>query len=320
MGVLVCTAWAGAAAGPAFGQATSTQPATQPAAQAATQPETQPDAVERPVAVLTTNHGAVRIELFVDAAPRTVANFVGLAQGTRPFKDPATGVWVERPYYDGLTFHRVIDGFMLQGGDVLGTGTGGPGYQFPDEIDASALKLDELKVLPDGKEGAPHPWLMVRGQADFSRVIVQPVMESLGVDSQEALDANFDAVQTKLDALLEDGTLAELYAMQGYVYEEGLPSQALVKGAVAMANAGPNTNGSQFFINQVSTPWLTGRHTVFGRVMGGMDVVEAIAKVQTGMGDRPVEPVVIESVVIEGSLPPEVAELAAGPDPRAVEQ
>ncbi|MEM9295989.1 MAG: peptidylprolyl isomerase, partial [Planctomycetota bacterium] len=259
-------------------------------------------------------------ELLTDAAPRTVANFVGLAQGTRPFKDPESGQWVERPFYDGVIFHRVIENFMLQGGDPLGTGTGGPGYRFPDEMDASALKLDTLKLFPDGPEGAPHPWLMIRGQADFERTIVSPILGEAGVTTQAEMEAKYDQIQARLQQLLNEGTIAELYAMQGYAYEEGLPSQALVRGAVAMANAGPNTNGSQFFINQVATPWLTGRHTVFGRVVGGMDVVDAIAKLPTARGDRPIEPVVIESVVIEGEVPAEVLALAAEPDPRAVQE
>ena len=162
----------------------------------------------------TTTLGNFTIRLFEEDAPKTVANFVGLAEGTKEFADPKTRQKVTRPYYDGLTFHRVIDGFMIQGGCPLGTGTGGPGYTFKDE---------------------PHPELV------FDRPYL-----------------------------------------------------------LAMANAGPGTNGSQFFITVGATTWLNFKHTIFGEVadQASRDVVDAIAKTPTGPMDRPVEPVVIESVEI----------------------
>jgi cyclophilin family peptidyl-prolyl cis-trans isomerase len=144
-----------------------------------------------------TNHGDFTIELFEDRAPVTTKNFIDL---------------VEKGYYDGLTFHRVIDGFMIQGGCPSGTGTGGPGYRIKDEF---------------------HP------------------------------------------ELKHDGP-----------------------GVLSMANAGPDTGGSQFFITLVATPWLDNRHAVFGRVVDGMDVVERIGKVRTGSQDRPVEPVTLDAVTV----------------------
>jgi peptidyl-prolyl cis-trans isomerase B (cyclophilin B) len=147
-----------------------------------------------PAATLHTNHGAIEVELFEDDAPKTVANFVKLAGDG---------------FYDGVVFHRVIPEFMIQGGDPTGTGTGGPGYEFEDEINRHEV----------------------------------------------------------------------------------------VRGALAMANAGPNTNGSQFFIvTAEATPWLDGKHTVFGHVIGGMNVVDAISQVETDARDKPREDVVIERV------------------------
>jgi peptidyl-prolyl cis-trans isomerase B (cyclophilin B) len=147
-------------------------------------------------ATMLTNHGSIELELFDDAAPKTVQNFVKLAQDG---------------FYDGVIFHRVIQEFMIQGGDPTGTGSGGPGYQFEDEF-------NDHKV---------------------------------------------------------------------------------VRGALAMANAGPNTNGSQFFIVTTgAAPWLDGKHTVFGQVTSGMDVVDAIEGVDTGPGDKPREDVRIESVTV----------------------
>jgi peptidyl-prolyl cis-trans isomerase A (cyclophilin A) len=141
-------------------------------------------------ATFKTSMGDVVVQLFEDKAPKTVANFVGLASGTKEWTDPKTGEKVKRPLYNGTIFHRVIPGFMIQGGDPLGNGTGGPGYKFEDEF-------------------------------------------------------NPDLRHTK-------------------------------GGILSMANAGPNTNGSQFFITHVPTPHLNGKHTVFGKVTKGLDVVDAI--------------------------------------------
>ncbi len=169
-------------------------------------------------AVLHTNHGDITINLFGHHAPKTVANFVELAQGEREFTDPATGEKTKRPFYDGLGFHRIITDFMIQGGCPLGTGTGGPGYTFDDEI---------------------HPELQ------FDR-----------------------------------------------------------KYLLAMANAGKQmgrgTNGSQFFITTAETPWLNGKHTIFGEVADeeSKKVVDEIEGVPTGAMDKPKEPVIVEKVDI----------------------
>ena len=164
-------------------------------------------------AILQTSMGDVTVQLFPNHAPKTVENFVGLADGTREWRDPRSGQPQNTPLYDGTVFHRVISGFMIQGGDPLGNGRGGPGYQFKDEI---------------------HP---------------------------------------------------ELAFTKPYL--------------LAMANAGPGTNGSQFFITVAPTPWLTGKHTIFGEVVDGADVVDAIATVPTDRSDRPQPDVEIRSIKVE---------------------
>lgn len=154
---------------------------------------------KRPVATFETSMGTFKIELFDDLAPKTCRSFMDLA---------------EKKYYDGIIFHRVIDGFMIQGGDPTGTGTGGPGYTIPNEF-GPGLKHDSAGIL-------------------------------------------------------------------------------------SMANAGPNTGGSQFFITLAATPWLDGKHAIFGKVTSGMDVVEAIGKVKTARADKPVQDVVINKLYISG--------------------
>ena len=160
---------------------------------------------------LVTNHGTMVVALAEELAPQTVANFVGLALGAKVYDDPR-GHEPGTPYYDGTVFHRVIRGFMLQGGDPTGTGRGGPGFTFEDEFHSD---------------------------------------------------------------LRHDGP-----------------------GVLSMANRGPNTNGSQFFVCQVPCPHLDGRHAVFGRVVEGLEVIDTIAAQPTGMMDRPVDPVLLERVEV----------------------
>jgi peptidyl-prolyl cis-trans isomerase A (cyclophilin A) len=160
-----------------------------------------------------TTMGNFTAELFEAQAPKTVANFVGLAEGTREWTHPKTGKKQTGPFFDGIVFHRIIEGFVIQGGDPLGQGHGGPGYQFEDEF---------------------HP----------------------GLRHDRA-------------------------------------------GILSMANAGPNTNGSQFFVTLGPTPHLDRRHSVFGAVVEGLDVVESIGRTATDKNDRPVTPVVMNRVWIE---------------------
>ena len=164
-------------------------------------------------AQFVTSEGNFTVRLFDQEAPKTVENFVGLAQGTKEWTDPRSNKKVKQPYYDGIIFHRVIDGFMIQGGDPLGQGIGGPGYNFADEF---------------------HPKLR-HNKA----------------------------------------------------------------GILSMANRGPNTNGGQFFITLGPTPHLDDRHSVFGEVVEGLDIIKKIGTIKTDARDRPLKDVVIKSVKIE---------------------
>jgi peptidyl-prolyl cis-trans isomerase A (cyclophilin A) len=174
------------------------------------------------VATLHTNHGDIVVNLFGGHAPRTVENFIGLADGTGEWKNPATGAAGDGPLYKDIVFHRIIPNFMIQGGDPLGRGTGGPGYTFDDEI---------------------HP---------------------------------------------------ELNFQQPYIL--AMANAGLRRNAITGKAEG--TNGSQFFITTDPTPWLQGKHTIFGEVADAASraVVDEISGVATAAGDRPIEPVVLESI------------------------
>ena len=250
--------------------------------------------------VITTSMGPVVAELFDDEAPVTVANFLGLAQGEKAFTDPKTNMETKRPFYDGLIFHRVIKGFMIQGGCPLGQGTSGPGYKFKDEINAKSLGLDrEMAMVGEGM----NP-LIGYMQRDLMRVVIRPRMEALGVTAESTMEQQqkvFDGVLKEVRAL----SLQDFFEKLGYAYENTLPpSHKPLRGVLAMANSGPGTNGSQFFINLGDTPHLAGKHTVFGKVITGMEVVDAIGNVAVAEGDRPKEPVVIKSIRREVAAPP----------------
>jgi len=220
----------------------------------------QKERQSNPVAVLKTSMGTIEVELFQHAAPQTVANFIGLAEGTKAFTDPKSGSQVKRKYFDGLIFHRVIKDFMIQGGCPLGTGTGNPGYTFKDEMNADSLGLNELKALTP--QGEPNQLLGIRSQEQFNSYIVTPLFEKMGISTQEELDKRIEEFQ----ALLSKLSVKDVFEGMGYEYQTGIQSYEPLKGYLAMANSGPNTNGSQFFINLIDTPWLIGKHTVFGKV------------------------------------------------------
>lgn len=209
-------------------------------------------------AVMETNKGNLVLELYHENAPLTVQNFIDLAQGEKEFFTAAGKV--KKPFYNGLNFHRVIPGFMIQGGCPRGDGTGGPGYTFEDEINALSLGLDKIKV-----KDAPS----------YGRYLQKAVIVGMGIKTQQELEERITEAEENLKAASEMSVL-EVLARNGYKYNEVITSKKAVKGALAMANSGPNTNGSQFFINQVDTPHLDGLHTVFGQLINGDAVLSQI--------------------------------------------
>ncbi len=241
---------------------------------------------------IQTSMGSMILELFPKEAPETVANFIGLAQGEKSFEDTETGALVNRPFYDGLIFHRVIDQFMIQGGSPTGLGNGSPGYSFKDEINARSLGLDRMQAIDD--EGIPHPFLRIASQTQFQAVILEPLFAEMNINSQEDLENNYAVIEERINSL----AIKDVYENQGYEYTETLNSRMPVRGVIAMANAGPNSNGSQFFINLIDTEWLAGKHTVFGRVRQGMDILDEIGSTPVDEQDRPLQDVQIIQVVV----------------------
>jgi len=230
-----------------------------------------------PIATIKTNMGDIVIELYEDAAPNTVANFVSLA---------------DSGFYNGVIFHRIIKGFMAQGGDPQGTGTGGPGYRFADEINAKALGLHEEKEVSQGDAQEAQIEVFKKYGVDSQEKLNELIAE-IGEEKlrQEIMDtANAKAAgSSKMEGLIADG----------YSFDESLPSIPVSHGTIAMANAGPNTNGSQFFINHNDNHFLNGKHTAFGRVIEGMDVIDRICNLPTDGRDRPVQDVEMVEVIIE---------------------
>ncbi len=216
-------------------------------------------------AAMITSEGEILLELFDRDAPKTVQNFIDLAQGEKETPTP-DGKFQKKRFYDGLTFHRIIEGFMIQGGCPRGDGTGGPGYQFEDEINAVWLGLDKVT-------GEQVPF--------YDRYIQEVVIRNMAPKSREELESRMQEFDEKYKKVKKLPIIEVLHRI-GYRYNEVLKSHKSTRGRIAMANSGPNTNGSQFFINQVDTPHLDGLHTVFGEVVRGIDVIDKIAK----LGDK----------------------------------
>ncbi len=254
-------------------------------------PQEEGEPKKNPVVLMKTSQGDVQIELFPEEAPKTVKNFIELAEGKKEWTDPVSKKKVKRSLYDGLIFHRVIKNFMIQGGCPAGNGKSDPGFSFEDEINAAALGLHKELVI-DKKTGGAHPALGLRTRMDFQRLVISPLLRKMKINSKEEFDKRLGEVDKRMRSL----TLKECFENQGYKYDDKLKSRPPKKGVIAMANMGPNTNGSQFFINLVDTPWLTGKHTVFGKVIQGMNVVEKIGGLKVGAQKKPVEDAKIISI------------------------
>lgn len=255
----------------------------------------------RPQLLIKTSHGDMVVELFHKQAPKTVKNFVDLAEGRRYWKDPRSGKQVQRPFFDGLTFHRVIPDFMIQGGDPLANGQGGPGYFFEDELSARSLGLDKMKAfIPQGNSGAWHRIIQTAGgPTQIQQKLLIPLYKELGIPTKPGQPYEAER-QRKLPLLkerLRSLTVEEALTIWGYTFQNELESTPPSRGMLAMANAGPKTNGSQFFLITGNPTYLTGKHTVFGQVIEGIEVADKISRERANpRNNKPIKPVVIHSV------------------------
>jgi cyclophilin family peptidyl-prolyl cis-trans isomerase len=248
------------------------------------------ESAANPLVIMSTTRGDILLELLPMEAPETVANFLGLAEGTKPFIDVYTGLETQRPFYDGLVFHRVVADFVIQSGSPQGTSDGGPGYTFPDEINADSLGLGQMQLFDP--EGYPNPVLGIRSREDFQERVLKPLYAAMGITNRATLDARVGEVEQRLRSM----TMKQANELLGYRYIGSVQSRAPLRGVIAMANSGPNTNGSQFFILLSDAPWLMGKHTVFGKVRAGLDTADAIGKVRVNADNRPLQDVSILSV------------------------
>ena len=266
---------------------------SQPAPKAAANWQEKVSGKENPVVLLQTTLGDIYVELLPKVAPKTVANFLGLAEGTTEFKDAATGKMVNRPYYDGTLFFRVIPNFMIQGGDQTNSGSGSAGYKFEDEISATALNLD--------KQAGPADPRTIQGIAQsrlFKKYNITDQASQAAAfakHGQKKINEDFNKEGQWVSQNIKGMSKRKVYEMMGYVYQDTLPSLPMAQGVLAMANSGPNTNGSQFFITEKDARHLDGKHTVFGRVLIGNDVVARITHVPVN-GSRPKTDVVLTKV------------------------
>ncbi len=236
---------------------------------------------KNPLVFMLTSEGSMILELYADRAPKTVANFIGLATGKKPYYHPQKKKKIKGFYFNGLIFHRVILNFMIQGGDILGNGTGGPGYKFEDEISAKALDLDVTRV---------------KHVQFYANEAQRLAMQELNIESRADFDKRKDRFNRKI-AQIQEMSVEALLTKIGYRFNNELDSVKMEKYTLAMANSGPNTNGSQFFINLVDNPHLNGKHTVFGKLLKGRKVPQKIASVPKKQ-DKPIKDVVIKKIVL----------------------
>ncbi len=224
-----------------------------------------------PLVLLSTSTGDIYIELLSNEAPKNVENFLALAHGEVEFVDPNSNVRFKPRYFDGMQFHRVIPGFVIQAGSPFHNPLGAPENLLSDEINANSLGLDRLPVMDE--QGNINPILNIGNRIEFHEVLLKPLFNLLNVETEtKMLERQYEILE-----ILQGLTVKEAYENQGYRYQEDLPTRGITRGIVALANAGPDENGPEFFIALQDSPWLNGKHTVIGRIVEGIETADTIA-------------------------------------------
>lgn len=225
---------------------------------------------QNPLLLLNTSQGEIYLELFPAEAPKNTANFIALAEGEIEIIDSESNTRYTPRYFNGMRFHRVVPGFVIQAGSPAYHPLGAPAEVLPDEINADSLGLDQLPAL--NPDGSFNEMLNIGSKADFDSAILEPLYEKLGIDNPSTLLARQQDVLAQLQQL----TVKEVYENQGYRYNSDYSGRKVSRGVLAMANSGPDSNGPEFFISLNDADWLTGKHTVIGKVVEGLEVVDTI--------------------------------------------
>ena len=227
-----------------------------------------------PLILLSTSLGDIYIELLSNEAPNNVVNFLALAHGEIEFTEPDSGNTFYPRYFDGMQFHRVIPGMFIQAGSPHYNPLGMPRRLMPDEINADFLGLNQQQVM--NGSGELNPLLNIHDKNSFQQELLNPVLDHLEIYSEsEVVERQYEIYE-----LITSLTLKQAYEIKGYKYTSNFITREITRSIVALANSGPDSNGPEFFIATSDLPWLNGKHTVIGKVVEGMDTVDAITKTE----------------------------------------
>ena len=225
---------------------------------------------QNPLIRISTSQGEIYLELFPFEAPRNVENFIALAEAEKEFTNPDTGELIQARYYNGMRFHRVVPGFVIQAGSPVYNPLGVQVTLLNDEINADALGLDQISALnPDGSFADV---LNIESRSDFHEDILTPLYSQRNItDIEAALNRQYQVLEA-----LQNLSIKAVYENQGYRYDNSRKSRPIERGTVALANSGPDSNGPEFFISLTAAASLSGKYTVIGEVVEGQEVMDRI--------------------------------------------
>ena len=225
---------------------------------------------QNPLVRISTSQGEIYLELFPLEAPSNVENFIALAEGEKEFTNQDTGAPIQARYYNGMRFHRVVPGFIIQAGSPAYNPLGLQVNLVDDEINANALGLNRISAL--NTDGSFADVLNIQSKLGFHEAILTPLYSQRNIkDIEAALSRQYQILET-----LQNLSVKSVYENQGYRYDDSLQSRPIERGTVALANSGPDSNGPEFFISLVAAERLSGKYTVIGKVVEGQEVMDSI--------------------------------------------
>ena len=225
---------------------------------------------QNPLIRISTSQGEIYLELFPFEAPRNVENFIALAEAEKEFTNPDTGELIQARYYNGMRFHRVVPGFVIQAGSPVYNPLGVQVTLLNDEINADALGLDQISAL--NSDGSFADVLNIESRSDFHEDILTPLYAQRNItDVEAAVNSQYQVLKA-----LQNLSIKAVYENQGYRYDDSRTSRPIERGTVALANSGPDSNGPEFFISLTAAASLSGKYTVIGEVVEGQEVMDRI--------------------------------------------